>query len=78
MISWRQEHTIVLHAWRIVISTQSICGSPFTHSNPLPMDARQLTIQVQFCALYIYNQFDSLVDSVAHGSFVPDQYRKPY
>ncbi|KAF9518855.1 hypothetical protein BS47DRAFT_1337699 [Hydnum rufescens UP504] len=50
------------------------------------MDAIQLTIQVQFCALYIYNcvgiikfeLVDSLVDSVAHSSFVPDQYCKPY
>ncbi|KAF9508403.1 hypothetical protein BS47DRAFT_1350470 [Hydnum rufescens UP504] len=50
------------------------------------MDAIRLTIQVQFHALYIYNcvgiinfeLVDSLVDSVAHGNFVPDEYHKPY
>ncbi|KAF9508357.1 hypothetical protein BS47DRAFT_1342324 [Hydnum rufescens UP504] len=57
MISRHQEHTIVLHASRVVIPTQSICS--------LPCVTR-------------FELVDSLVDSVAHGSFVPDQYRKPY
>ncbi|KAF9504709.1 hypothetical protein BS47DRAFT_1354853 [Hydnum rufescens UP504] len=50
------------------------------------MDAIRLTIQVQFRALYIYNcvaiinfgLVDSLVDLVAHGNFVPDEYYNPY
>ncbi|KAF9506930.1 hypothetical protein BS47DRAFT_1352264 [Hydnum rufescens UP504] len=70
MISRRQEHTIVLHASRIVIPAQSICGLTCTHSNPLPMDAIRLTIQFELV--------NSLVDSVVHGNFVPDEYHKPY
>ncbi|KAF9506920.1 hypothetical protein BS47DRAFT_1352247 [Hydnum rufescens UP504] len=57
MISRRQEHTIVLHASRVVIPTQSICGLP---------------------CIIKFELVDSLVDSVANGSFAPDQYRKPY